>query len=57
MLQRLASSLWDVAYPELLVESLVTHLPNVHRIDRKIAGVKGNIVNVLSVQTRTRNTA
>lgn len=46
---RLASSLWDLAYLELLVESLITHLPNVHRIDRNIPGVKRSIVNVLGL--------
>lgn len=57
MLWRIASFLWDVAYLKLPVESLITHSPNVHRIDRKIPGLKRSIVDVLGVEASTRNTA
>ena len=50
---RLARSLWDVAYLELLVESLIAQVPNVNKIDSKISSVKRSIVKVANPYANT----
>lgn len=42
-----------MAYLELLVESLITQVPNVNRIDSKISEVKRSILNIPGVYANT----
>lgn len=52
-LWRLARLLWDVAYLELLVDSLITQVPDVNKTESKISGVKRSILNVPCVYANT----